>query len=179
MVVTEGDTIKNPPTPVHVTAGFTFDGWYTSMTMNESTKFDFNTPITSNRRLYAKWTQNAANTYTITFNANGGTIEGGQTTWEQQVNGGQKINQENMPVMTREGWTFSGKWYTDEDCTIVFDMDGAINAGRVLYAGWTQKTDGGEKDGVSSWVFIVIGCVAGAALLSAAVLIVLKKRRKI
>ena len=37
--------------------GYTFIGWYTDATY--STKFDFNTPITGDTKVYAKWEKNA------------------------------------------------------------------------------------------------------------------------
>ena len=37
--------------------GYTFDGWYTDDTRTK--EFDFNTPITSNTTVYAKWEKNA------------------------------------------------------------------------------------------------------------------------
>lgn len=37
--------------------GFTFDGWYTDDTYD--TEFDFNTPITGDTKVYAKWEKNA------------------------------------------------------------------------------------------------------------------------
>ena len=43
--------------------GYTFDGWYTDD--NYSTKFDFNTPITGDTKVYAKWEKNAPNTYAL------------------------------------------------------------------------------------------------------------------
>ena len=55
------------PTPAPTREGFTFDGWYEDSTF--STKFNFDTPITDNMTLYAKWTENK---YTLTFDANGG-----------------------------------------------------------------------------------------------------------
>ena len=55
------------PTPAPTKVGFTFDGWYEDSTF--STKFNFDTPITDNMTLYAKWTENK---YTLTFDANGG-----------------------------------------------------------------------------------------------------------
>ena len=55
------------PTPAPTREGFTFDGWYEDSTFSK--KFDFNTPITDNMTLYAKWTENK---YTLTFDANGG-----------------------------------------------------------------------------------------------------------
>ena len=48
-------TATNPGT---LTAeGYTFDGWYADDTY--STKFDFNTPITGDTKVYAKWKKNA------------------------------------------------------------------------------------------------------------------------
>ena len=55
------------PTPAPTKEGFTFDGWYEGSTFSK--KFDFNTPITDNMTLYAKWIENK---YTLTFGANGG-----------------------------------------------------------------------------------------------------------
>ena len=55
------------PTPAPTKVGFTFDGWYENSTFSK--KFDFNTPITDNMTLYAKWIENK---YTLTFDANGG-----------------------------------------------------------------------------------------------------------
>ena len=41
------------PTPAPTKDGFTFDGWYEDSTFSK--EFDFNTPITSDMNLYAKW----------------------------------------------------------------------------------------------------------------------------
>lgn len=46
--------VSRPADPAR--SGYTFDGWYTSV--NGGQKFDFNTAITENITLYAKWTQN-------------------------------------------------------------------------------------------------------------------------
>ena len=43
--------------------GYTFVGWYADD--NYSTKFDFNQPIKSNTKVYAKWEKNAPNTYAL------------------------------------------------------------------------------------------------------------------
>ena len=48
------DTDKLTPPIVE---GFTFDGWYADKA--HETKFDFNTPITSDTKVYAKWEKNA------------------------------------------------------------------------------------------------------------------------
>lgn len=43
--------------------GYTFDGWYADEAHN--TKFDFNTLITHDTKVYAKWEKNAPNTYAL------------------------------------------------------------------------------------------------------------------
>lgn len=55
---------KTATNPGELTAeGYTFDDWYTDDTY--STKFDFNTPITGDTKVYAKWEKNAPNTYAL------------------------------------------------------------------------------------------------------------------
>ena len=54
-------TAKDPGT---LTAeGYTFVGWYADEA--HKTKFDFNTPITGDTKVYAKWEKNAPNTYAL------------------------------------------------------------------------------------------------------------------
>lgn len=43
--------------------GYTFIGWYADEA--HKTKFDFNTPITGDTKVYAKWEKNAPNTYAL------------------------------------------------------------------------------------------------------------------
>lgn len=43
--------------------GYTFIGWYTDK--NYTTEFDFNTQITHDTKVYAKWEKNAPNTYAL------------------------------------------------------------------------------------------------------------------
>lgn len=64
----EENTKATEPTDPSAT-GYTFDGWYTDQACSDDKKFVFDTPITEDITLYAKWT---AETYTITLNANGG-----------------------------------------------------------------------------------------------------------
>ena len=52
----------------------TFLGWYSDEGLNNL--YNFNTPVTSNLNLYAKWGAPTPITYTITFNAS---ENGGQT----------------------------------------------------------------------------------------------------
>lgn len=118
--------------------GYVFRGWYTTAAC--TTEFDFNTPITADTTLYAKWNE----TYTVTFNVGDhGTAPTAQTV----ENGGKATKPENP---TAKGWRFDG-WYTDEKCTARYDFDKAVTANTTLYAKWTQlftltfETNGGTK----------------------------------
>lgn len=118
--------------------GYIFKGWYTSQLY--TAEFDFNTPITADTTLYAKWNE----TYTVTFNVGDhGTAPTAQTV----ENGGKATKPENP---TAKGWRFDG-WYTDERYTARYDFDKAVTANITLYAKWTQlftltfETNGGTK----------------------------------
>ena len=118
--------------------GYIFKGWYTSQLY--TAEFDFNTPITADTTLYAKWNE----TYTVTFNVGDhGTAPTAQTV----ENGGKATKPENP---TAKGWRFDG-WYTDEKCTARYDFDKTVTANTTLYAKWTQlftltfETNGGTK----------------------------------
>ena len=76
--------------------GYTFAGWYTDTDYTEA--YDFNTPVTGNLTLYAKWT---VNQYTITFNTNGGTAIAPIT-----QDYGTAITAPENP--TKTGYTFAG-----------------------------------------------------------------------
>ena len=54
--VADGNKAIKPADPT--ASGWTFGGWYADATF--STKFDFNTAITANTTVYAKWTKNSA-----------------------------------------------------------------------------------------------------------------------
>lgn len=118
--------------------GYVFRGWYT--TAECTTEFDFNTPITADTTLYAKWDE----IYTVTFNVG----DHGTAPAAQKVENGGKATKPENP--TAKGWRFDG-WYTDERCTAGYDFDKAVTANTTLYAKWTQlftltfETNGGTK----------------------------------
>ena len=111
------------PTPAPTKEGFTFDGWYEDSTFSK--KFDFNTPITDNMTLYAKWTENK---YTLTFDANGGS---GTMTPVTDLTGEYTLpaNEFTEP----SGKQFKG-WSLTTDGAIVTKVDMTEN--RTVYAIW-------------------------------------------
>jgi len=79
----------------------------------------------------AKTNNPEAQTYTVTFNSNGGSAVIAQT-----VTANGKATQPTAP--TRRGYTFDG-WYTAANGGTLFDFNTAITKNITLYAHWIEK----------------------------------------
>ena len=132
-----GDTATKPTDPTQT--GYTFGGWYSDE--NLSKEWNFNTPITDDITLYAKWN---VNQYTVTFNTNGGS-----TVAEQKINYNEKVKEPEAPTQT--GYTFAG-WYSDANFNTPWNFDtNTVSGNMTLYAKWninqytvTFNTNGGS-----------------------------------
>lgn len=110
--------------------GHTFNGWFTDANGGTQITDTFTVAITANRTLHARWT---ANTYIVTFNANGGEAPSPST---KQVTFGSTFG--DLATTTRSGYTFKG-WFTEpaggtqvSAATLVDEADD-----QTLYAQWT------------------------------------------
>ena len=54
--VNDGDTVNRPANPTRT--GYTFGGWYTDSACTAGNEWNFNTALTQDQTLYAKWTEN-------------------------------------------------------------------------------------------------------------------------
>jgi len=116
------------PTPTR--NGYTFDGWYSS---NSGGGYygdggDYYT-VYSNVTMYARWTAVSSNIYTITFNAQGGSVS---PTTMSGVSGAQIT----LPVPTRNNYTFNG-WYSSSSGGTKYDSPYTITSSLTMYAQWT------------------------------------------
>ena len=121
-----GNPMEFMPTPKR--EGYTFTGWYTAAT--GGTKVYSTTKPTKSMTLYAQWKKI---TYTINFNANGGTV-GVEKKW---VDYGNPIN--FMPTPKREGYTFTG-WYTAATGGTKVYSTTKPTKNMTLYAQWKKNT---------------------------------------
>ncbi|WP_155593415.1 InlB B-repeat-containing protein [Lysinibacillus cavernae] len=125
------------PTPAPTKAGHTFDGWYTSGAY--TTTYDFDSVITADTTIYAKWNPLAV-THTVSFDVAGGSAISNQTVAHEG-----KASQPT-PTPTKAGHTFGG-WYTSNAYTTPYNFDTAITANTVIYAKWiSSNTGGGNTD---------------------------------
>ncbi len=119
-----GEFVTKPADPVH--DGYKFTGWFDE----NGEPYDFNTPVTGNTEIIAKY-EKIITYVTIAFDVNGGTpIES------------QKIETGNTPVKpadpVKNGYTFAG-WYKDKELSIPYDF-APVNADTTVYAKWETKT---------------------------------------
>jgi uncharacterized repeat protein (TIGR02543 family) len=110
---------SSSPTPSYT--GYTFVRW----------DFNFSTPITSNKTIYAVF---SINSYTITYNTNGGSpidpYVGVYNTYPVQP---------QEPYY--EGMAFLG-WYTDEMLNTLYRFDQPLTQDITLYAKWSPYVSG-------------------------------------
>ena len=106
--------------------GYTFAFWYLGEDEQNATAYDFNTPVTENITLTAKWN---INKYTVTFNSYGGT----PVPPAQEVEYGLTATEPAAPKKT--GYTFDG-WYLGDE---KYDFSAAVEQNITLTAKWEAK----------------------------------------
>ena len=136
--VSEGNYVRRPEDPTK--EGYEFLGWY-----NKGVLFNFNTKITEDIVLEAKWQEsNLQDTYTVTFDT-----DGGSSIDPVMVAKGNLLQKPVDP--TKEGYIFD-KWYIDN---VEYDFNKEVTSDITLKATWkkqdgnsfvvTFNSDGGSK----------------------------------
>jgi uncharacterized repeat protein (TIGR02543 family) len=159
--ILSGGTVTSPPDPT--LTGYYFAGWYSDSAF--TTLWDFNTVVTGNMTLYARWTQDS---YTVTFNSNLGS-----GVPSQSIPSGGTVTRPANP--TYSGYEFDD-WYRDSALTTRWDFDTVVTGDMTLYAGWLdddQPNYGGGGGGCSAYAFSSMGVLM---VLAAGTL--LKKSKK-
>ena len=122
--------------------GYTFAFWYLGEDEQKATAYDFDTPVTGDITLTAKWN---INKYTVTFNSYGGT----PVPPKQEVEYGLTATKPDDPTL--KGHTFAF-WYLgeDEQNATAYDFGTPVTENITLTAKWninkytvTFDTDGG------------------------------------
>ena len=132
--VTYNSTYGTLPEPTR--RGYTFGGWYTTSAL--ATQVTSGTKVTksANHTLYAKWT---ANTYTVTLDANGGTVTPATLSVVYDGKYGDGYNN-SLPSAKRDGYTFTG-WYTAKIGGLKVEPFHLISKAydHTIYACWTPN----------------------------------------
>ena len=107
--------------------GHTFAFWYLGEDEENATAYDFDTPVTGDITLTAKWN---INKYTVTFNSYGGT----PVPPAQEVEYGLTATKP-ATAPTKTGYTFDG-WYLGDE---KYDFSDAVEQNITLYANWEKN----------------------------------------
>ena len=132
--------------PVPARKGYTFGGW----SFGENERF-FAMPVETfgDKKLYANWTANA---YTITYNANGGTLDDNtqSVVYDSEV---------TLKTPSRDAYTFAG-WYNGD--VLVSSGVWTIADNVTLVARWTKNNfkiaynlNGGTNDGDNPLSYVI------------------------
>ena len=122
--------------PIPTNDGYDFLGWYTQKDGGD--EVTNNTVFTNDITIYAHWQKQAAQEYTVTFDANGGTINSGVITSYTYGVGA------TLPTdVTREGYTFAG-WYASADFSgdAVKVISAEDTGNKTYWAKWTANAYG-------------------------------------
>lgn len=122
-LVGDGEAASMPDAPTR--EGCTFARWSTSE--SDDTAYDFSSSVTADVTLYAQWTPN---TYTVTFNTNGGT-----SVASANVQYGQTVAKPSDPAL--DGKRFVG-WTTDAAGTKPYGFGTPVTGDLTLYAKWVK-----------------------------------------
>ena len=118
-----GSTYGSMPTPTR--ANYRFLGWFTAA--SGGTQITSSSTVTGNITLYAHW---KINTYTITYNANGGSVS---PTTQTKTHGS---TYGSMPTPTRATYNFDG-WYTSANGGTKVTSSTTVTGNATLYAHWS------------------------------------------
>jgi uncharacterized repeat protein (TIGR02543 family) len=125
--VVEGGKVIRPATDPTKTE-YTFLGWHRADRVNPW-NFDVDT-VTANTTIYANWAEGDVDTYTVTFDADGGSAVPDQTVVKDE-----KVTQPAEP--TKAEHTFDG-WYREAALTNQWNFGtDTVTANITLYAKWT------------------------------------------
>ncbi|MCR5223596.1 MAG: InlB B-repeat-containing protein [Bacilli bacterium] len=131
--VTYNSTYGTLPTPSRT--GYTFTGWYTAASGGTKIVSTTKVAITSAQTLYAQWT---ANSYTVNFNANGGTTP----TASKSVTYNSTYGTLPTPTPSSSSYIFTG-WYTATSggSEVTSSTKVVITSAQTLYAHYSLKVN--------------------------------------
>jgi uncharacterized repeat protein (TIGR02543 family) len=118
------ESLPTPPTK----SDHTFSGWFTAAT--GGTQVTTSTVFTANTTIFARWTP--LPTYTITFNANNGTVTPASAVT------GTDGRLATLPIPTRSGFAFNGWFTTAVIGGTQVSTNTVFTTNSTIFARWTQ-----------------------------------------
>ena len=128
-----GETVTEPTGVTR--ALYTLAGWYSDEACSDDHAWDFNIPLSGDITLYAKWLPDLTITYTVTFDAKGGS----PTPAQQSKHYGEKVKEPTG--VTLAGSKLAG-WYLEPTYDHQWNFDNNFVTGEMtLYAKWLPEDE--------------------------------------
>ena len=152
--VTNGSTYGTLPIPIR--SNYAFDGWYTAPQSGSKITASTSVNLTGNQTLYAHWNIINTTTYTITYNANGGT-------GAPSISRGINITIPSSTVPTRTGYVFLGYAESSTASTPTYAPGQKFVATKnmTLYAVWDKAPVSSESGSVSAAIQAILDTTEG------------------
>ncbi|NLZ61503.1 MAG: InlB B-repeat-containing protein [Acholeplasmataceae bacterium] len=132
ITVEAGQSITLPANPSRT--GFDFVGWMLSEKEDATVAYDHLQPLNDNITVYAKWQRNdAVSLVTLKF-LNYRTMDEIYAIEKNSV-----FALPENPIYDEDETYAFVNWYTDKECTQVYDFDSAVSSDITLYAGWSKQ----------------------------------------
>jgi len=147
--VEDGKKVTLPSDPVNDPKKFW--GWFDNEAQPYGNCFTGTIPITADMIVYARWDDTEPpSRIVVTFDANGGTFAGDETTQDIEVYPGEKV----IPPWASNGDYLVSGWNTKADGTgTAFDKDTPVTATLTVYAQWKKPEDMPDKDRWNIWSY--------------------------
>ena len=123
----EGATLSSLPTPIR--NGYIFIGWHTEQDGGNPVTLEY--PYFADITIYALW----AKVHTVTFNANGGTVDPTSGTTSPDYGSGATLS--SLPTPTWSGYVFIG-WYRNQDSSKLLTLEDLYSYDTTIYALWAK-----------------------------------------
>ncbi|MCW2277247.1 InlB B-repeat-containing protein [Heliophilum fasciatum] len=139
--VVSGSAVGSLPT-APTRSGYSFTGWNT-VSNGSGSEFTAGTAVSQNTTVYAQWSVEPVQTYTVTYDRNGGDTDADPVS--HSVISGSTV--ESLPTApTRSGYSFTGWNTVSNGSGSVFTHATVVLADLKVYAQWTfNRRDGGGK----------------------------------
>ena len=107
--------------------GYTFAGWYENSDLSGEALSAISATASGNKTYYAKW---EANTYEVSFNLNGGELDGALSSYVYGVGA-------TLPTASKTGYTFGG-WYATSDFSgsAITEIGASELGNKTFFAKW-------------------------------------------
>ena len=134
--------------PVPEFEGYSFEGWYTKKTDGEKVTSKTKVTAKKDHTLYAHWKAIPEETFTITYDPNGGEIKTGDST--KLLHKNDKYG--SFPGVMQDGYKLTGWFTAAEGGNAVSEGDVFDGSGNItLYAQWEYDAYGYWSTQLSAW----------------------------